>query len=407
MRNKFLRILSLLIFLSISYQEYVFAQFQNMKFEYLTVDNGLSNNRIRCILRDSKGFLWIGTEMGLNKYDGLHVMVYENIATQKNSISGNDVYCIFEDSKKNLWLGTNGGLNLFDRNTETFSSYLQTPINSITEDKEHNIWVTTNVALYKLTGKGKEIIHYSVPTQNTEPSVNKFLVTDIDHEGFLWLVDHSDILWRFDTRNGSFKSFKDSRFPKTVLEKCIKIDNLGVVWIGTKDNGLFSFDTRKQIFETYPINTNGTGISGKSIYSLALDGTKHLLIAINQSGINRLNVVTKSFEYYLNKEIQAGGLNNENLKCVYKDIEGITWIGTSTAGVNIHNPKMNRFAVFSHIDKNSLIDNNVFKFFEDSQGFIWIGTDGGGLSLFDPKTKSFKNFQHNPSDPYSIGSNSA
>jgi len=132
------------------------------------------------------------------------------------------------------------------------------------------------------------------------------------------------------------------------------------------------------------------------------------LIAVNHSGINRLDLRSKTFEYYLYKGLTRDGLNNENLKCVYKDREGIIWIGTGAAGVNVYNSQKSRFAVYRHSElaDNSVINNAIFRFFEDSQGLIWIGTDGGGLSVFDAKTKNFKNYQHKPSDPYSIGSNS-
>lgn len=385
----------------------ILAQFADMKFEYLTVDNGLSNNRIRCIMRDSKDFLWIGTEMGLNKYDGLNFTVYENIESDENSISGNDVLCILEDSKRNLWFGTNKGLNLFNRKTESFSTLIKGRINSIIEGKQNTIWVTTNDGIYKLIENKKIALPIKLPSVYTGLKESKFLVSDIDKYGNLWLVDNSNVLWKFNPQNSSFTAFTDSRFPKTDLEKCIKIDNYGIVWIGTKEAGLFSFDSKLQKFNKYNVNANGTGISGKSVYSLTLDGNEHLLITVNQSGLNRLNVKNKTFEYFLSKGAVAGGLNNENLKCVYKDKEGITWIGTGTAGINIHNPRKNRFLSYHHTGENSLSDNNVFRFFEDSQGLIWIGTDGGGVSLFDPKTKIFKNFRHNPADPYSIGGNSA
>lgn len=409
MKNHFIKICMLLYVLCLLSTRLVSAQFHNMKFEYLTVDDGLSNNRIRCTFRDSKGFLWIGTEMGLNKYDGSKITVYESVASKANSLLGNDVHTIFEDKESNLWIGTNDGLNLFNRRTETFKHFLSSEaVNSISEDKAHHLWITTNNGINKLTAKGEKIVHYSLGNTDEPEKNTKYLVGEIDKDGLLWLVDYSDKLLKFDPQTGKIAIFRDKRLEKTILEKCIKIDQYGVIWIGTKGNGLFRFDGKSQQFNTFEINTTGTGTSGKSIYSLALDGDQHLLIAVNQSGINRLNVVNKTFEYHLYKSPTGNGLNNENLKCIYKDVEGILWIGTGAGGVNIHNPKKNRFSVYRHNEtaKNSVASNAIFRFFEDPEGLIWIGTDGGGLSVFNPVTKYFTNYQHNPSDPYSIGSNS-
>lgn len=134
--NKIL-IYSLLVFSSwlfIFHLEYlcnpVYAQFSNLKFEYLTVDQGLPSNGTRCMFRDSKGYLWIGTQRGLCRYDGIKVKVYKSSNNDNRSLSYNDIFCIFEDSKQNLWIGTAHGLNLLDRKTETFTRFFSDSINT-------------------------------------------------------------------------------------------------------------------------------------------------------------------------------------------------------------------------------------------------------------------------------------
>jgi len=130
------------------------AQNQNTKFEYLTINEGLSSNRIYCIYRDSRDYLWIATELGLDRYDSDRIKSYRFINADSRTISNNSVKTIYEQSNGNLWFGTDNGLNLYDRKTDSFKRFyhFQTDTNSlnsnavksIIEDKNHVLWVLTD-----------------------------------------------------------------------------------------------------------------------------------------------------------------------------------------------------------------------------------------------------------------------
>ncbi len=146
---KQLKILIALFFIPV----FLSAQYENMKFEHLTVEGGLSNNNVYCILQDRLGFMWFGTGNGLNRYDGYDFSQFKTAPADSNSISDNTIYSICEDRFGNLWIGTSDGLNLFDRIKEKFYCYRHNPKNSkslphnsvysIIEDKDSNLWIGT------------------------------------------------------------------------------------------------------------------------------------------------------------------------------------------------------------------------------------------------------------------------
>jgi len=421
-RSGFLCILTF-IYLVLSVKESQ-AQFQDMKFEYLNSDNGLSENRVQCLWRDNKSYLWIGTLNGLNKYDGQKITIYKNNPLQANSISNNNIKCIYEDRSHNLWIGTSVGLNRYNRKTDTFKRYIfnsnsnNTDFNntqndddrifSVIEDNKGFVWCSTLNGLNKWNPKDGSSIKYKIPTQVNQSEANVINSIIKDSNGTFWLGTSDNKVWRLNPETLQFDSFTDPIFGLTLgFYKNIILDNSGMLWIGTDGAGLYSFDTGTKKFQQYNTISDGKGTNGKLIKGLFLDGNRYLYISVDLGGINRLDLQSRSFEYSLMNERKENGLNSDAVMTVYKDHEGILYIGTSVAGVNIFNPRKYRFKTYRHSTnyENSLIFNAVYKFYEDSKGLIWIGTDGGGLSIFDPVNHSFKNYLYNASDPYSISRN--
>lgn len=402
--------------------ENIQAQFQNMNFEYLKIDNGLSHNRVQCFLRDSKGYLWIGTQDGLNKYDGQKITILKNNPFETNSLSNNNIQCIFEDRSHNIWIGTNVGLNLYDRKADAIkrispnSNIKNSNINiieadnriySIVEDSKGNIWYSTLYSLFRWNPLKRNFTKYNIPRKENNSKMITINSIICDNKGFLWFGTQDDKIWRLNLTTLQFDSFTYPFLSSTsIIEKIIVQDKSGMIWIGTDGKGLISFNPDTKRFKQYTALGDGKGTNGPFIHSLFLDENHYLYISVDLGGINRLDLQSGVFEYCVVDEKNENGLNSNGVRTIYKDYEGILYAGTSVAGANIFNPNKYRFKTYRHnANNNSLIYNVVFKFFEDSKGLIWIGTDGGGLSVFDPIRKSFKNYQYNAADPYSISRN--
>ena len=415
MKNKFL-IVVFLVLIVLETQSSVGSALNNQfKFDHFTVDNGLSSNRIWCILRDQKDFLWISTDVGLDKYDSYEVKKYRFNEKLSGTISSDNVVCMYEDSGKNLWFGTTDGLNLYDPAKDNFKVFKHSPndsnsinsdrINSITQDKKGNIWIITEGnCLNKWIPQTQNFIKYPYSNKKDALYARPARMIVSDSKGNIWVVSLSRGIFHFDPESGKFTKFDDPSIDfGSDCHKSLYIDKQDKIWITTDGNGFFSYDTGNNKFEQFGSKGDGKGTNQKTILDITPEDDQHLLLAIDQGGINRFDKVTKTFEYILSDQTSNNGLNHNGIWCFHRDREGILWVGTSGGGVNYYNPKKNKFKLFNHSNNpNSLSYSFTGCFFEDHAGMIWIGTDGGGVNIYDPKTGKFKIYKHDPSDPYSI-----
>jgi signal transduction histidine kinase/ligand-binding sensor domain-containing protein len=395
------------------------AQPQYSRFSHLTVGDGLSSNRTRCIYRDSEDYLWIGTEEGLDKYNSYEIKKYVFHENQPGSISGNIITCIYEDRERNLWFGTINGLNLYDPVKDNFivfknnsgdsGSLKNNYISGITEDKDGNLWIVTGEnCLNKWIPKTRSFISYQFESEKVYLNSRPSKMIAIDSKGYLWIVSLSRGIQRFDPESGVFTKFEDPSIDLgNNFFKSLYIDDQDKIWITTDGNGFFSYDQGTNKFEQFGSKGDGKGTNEKVILDIIPEDRQHLLLAVDQGGINRFNKISGTFEYFMYDIKNDEGLNNNGIWCFHKDREGILWIGTSGGGVNYYNPKNYKFKLFRNkgSNPNSLSYNNVTAFYEDHQGLIWIGTDGGGVNIYDPETDRFKILKHEPSNPYSISGN--
>lgn len=388
-----------------------------MKFRYLTIEDGLPSNRVSCIFRDSKDYLWIGTDIGLCRYDGEKIKTFVSSTEDSTSLSNGNVYCIFEDTKGKLWIGTAFGLNLFDPETESFKRYLSDStkqnslsgnyISNIIQDKNGSMWISTNHGFNKYNPETNDFKRYYLPDNNKQKNNNAISNIGYDSDNTLWFGTFDDVLWSFKISEAEFEKHVNPVITPN-LNEAKRVAILGNnVWIGCMGSGLFVYNIPKREFKKIPVAIDGKGTSGKYINSIAIDKGKYLLIGIDQGGLNRLDPQTMKMEYCMKDSQNEKSLNNNGVWNFYVDKEDIVYIGTSAGGVNIYNPKEALFTKYEHqaFNDRSLAYNIVYCFFEDSQGLIWIGTDGGGVSVFNPKTKTFRNYISNPNDPTTISGN--
>ena len=395
------------------------SQSDYSRFDYLTPDDGLSSNRIWFIFRDSKDFLWIGTDVGLDKYDCSQVIKYRNDENLKGSISSNNTRSIYEDRNKNLWVATSDGLNLYDRSLDNFRVFKNNPsdtnslnsnsINNIIEDNNGNLWVVTDGnCLNKFNPETNKFIRYRFNNKSEDLFVRPVRMIAKDSKGYFWIADFDNGLHGFDTESGKFSKYDDQSidFGSNCL-RSLYVDKNDKVWIVSDGSGFFSYDPVTNKFERFGSAGGGTGTNLNRILDIIPGDDNNLLLAVDQGGINRFNKESGTFEYIMSDEKKSAGLNNNGIWCFHRDREGILWIGTSGGGINYYNPKKDNFKLYKHNSSNpkSLSDDIVLCFYEDHKGLIWIGTDGGGLNVYDPVTGDFTVYKHNESDPYSISGN--
>ena len=343
---------------------HVHAQQQYSRFGHLTVDDGLSGNLIRCIYRDSKDYLWISTMEGLDKYNSYEIKKYRFDKNQPGSISSNDILCIYEDRGKNLWFGTAKGLNLYDRAKDNFKIYKNDPadtnsidsdyISGIIEDKNGNLWIVTGEnCLNKWISKTQNFIRYQFESNKgyLDPRPSKMI--GIDSNGYLWIVSLSQGIYRFEPESGEFAKYNDPAIDfGNDCFKSLYIDNQDKIWITTDGNGFFSYDPVMSKFVQFGSKGDGKGTNQKVVLDIIPEDEQHLLLAVDQGGINRFNKISETFEYFMHDNTNDEGLNNNGVWCFHRDREGILWIGTSGGGINYYNAK--KYRLQYHQNHNNL-----------------------------------------------------
>ena len=395
------------------------AQVQYSRFEHLTINDGLSSNRIRCIYKDNKNYLWMGTDVGLDRYDSYQVKKYRFDENQAGTISSDILTCIYEDREKNLWFGTYDGLNLYDPSKDNFTVFKHNPadknsinsncITGIVEDKKGNLWIVSDGScLNWWNPQSRNFVRYPFEEQRHGLSVRPSRMADVDSKGYIWVGSLSPGITRFDPGSGIFTKFDDPNVDfGNSSYKSVYIDNQDEIWIAADGFGFFSYDPPTDKFEHFGLKGDGKGTNLNFVLDIIPEDDRYLLLAVDQGGINRFDKVSGTFDYIMYDNTNDNGLNNNGIWCFHRDREGILWIGTSGGGINYFSPQRERFKLFTHNSNNpkSLSYNFTNGFFEDHQGLIWVGTDGGGVNVYDPKTGNFEVFKHEPADPYSISGN--
>lgn len=407
----------------------IYSQENNNRFDHLSVEQGLSQSTVNCIFQDSRGFMWFGTQDGLNKYDGYCFEVFKYNPLDLNTISHNWIWDVYEDHLGNLWIATWWGLNKYDLNTSKFVRYLPEENNlysinnsrptSIKEDIHGNLWIGTwggGVNLYKPENETFTSFFHD-PEEDHSLSNNYVRTLFIDSRSDLWIgtwdglcfINRDDLL-NHDNLKFTYYYYDEENPASLSGNKIFSIheDQLGNIWVGTMENGLNRFDPITKKFTRYQHNPNNQkSLSSNSISSIFEDSFGNLWIATHDGGLNRYLPDQDGFFHYRHQAGNNLGLSSNKLLTLHEDNSGILWIGTMTNGLNTYNLNRKKFSYFCHIktEKNSLSGDLVRCFYEDQSGLLWVGTAESGLNCFNPGTGQFRHFKHNSANPNSISHN--
>lgn len=255
-------VILLLIFFKLSF--YIFSQEQQYRSSNITEEDGLSNNKVFCMIQDKQGFMWFGTANGLNRYDGHNFIVFKHDPDDPNSISGDSIRTLHEDRQGHIWIGTNKeGLSRLNPETlefesinndpEVTTSFIGTSIHSLYEDNMGNIWIATETGLNHIDIKTQQVKSYFTGNNNPITGINKFEIMDITGDSFgnIWMGTVTSGLIRFNPSTGNIQNFiyssKDSSSISNNSITCLYFDNSDVLWIGT-NRGINRFDAKKSTF---------------------------------------------------------------------------------------------------------------------------------------------------------------
>lgn len=400
------------------------SSLSRVKFNHITLEQGLSQTSVFSILQDHKGFMWFGTQDGLNKYDGYKFKVYQPNPENPDSINSNYITCMCEDKNGVLWIGTNSnGLNRFNRRQESFTHYRHIAdnpaslssdfIRDVCEDHLGVLWIgTADNGLNQLDKQKQVFIRY--PYRENDPaglSGSSVGVIYEDRAGVLWVGTLGGGLNRFDRETGTFHHFRADPFNSKLLNSdfitAIFEDHSGEFWVGT-NNGLHLFDRKTGEAKRYLSNPDDPNtLTNNGIIRIYEDHSGVLWIGTNY-GLNQLNRRTEQFIRYLHDGGDPNSLSINYISSIYEDRSGILWIGTGGGGINKFDRQREKFITYRNIpgNPNSLSSSFVYSICEGKEGILWIGTNGGGLNRMQQKneTSAFTAYRSIPNDSTSLSS---
>lgn len=395
----------------------------SIRFEHLSVEDGISVNETLVVLQDRLGYLWFGTKSGLNRYDGREFSVYKHDPNEPNSLSDDWILALHEDDEGMIWIGTlNGGLDRYDPVSNQYTNFIHDPdkpdslshneVLTIFEDSDHNLWFGTRNGLNRLNDDGETFTHYQLDSNNPQnQSVETILSIAETHDGSLWVGTDGIGLARFDRLRQSHTLLSHNPSNTQGLSDdhiwVIFEDSDNILWFGT-DAGLDRYDPRSNEFINFQHEgADPDSLSDNAVRAIYEDPSGALWIGTEGDGLNRFDQERGTFTHYQHDPDDPNSLSHQAVRFIYQDREGILWIGTKGGGeLNFLYLGSLSFTTFSsNPDKsNGLSDENIAGIHEDQQGNIWVGSKGG-LNSYDPDTGHWQNYLHDPVDPGSVSSN--
>jgi ligand-binding sensor domain-containing protein/two-component sensor histidine kinase len=389
----------------------------------LSYTQGLSQNSVWSILRDRQGFMWFGTDDGLNKFDGYTFKIYRHDKRDSTSLLHNTVRALLQDHTGLIWIGTSGGVNVLDPVTGRLTAYRYSPddpaglsgelVTRMVEDNDGNIWVGTHMdglCKFDRSAKKFKVFTGTLSEPNTLPN-NSVTALYADHEGVIWVGTVEGGISRYNASDETFTVYapgkKGSGFPDASIYSFFE-DSKGRFWVGTRRAEIFLFDRTTGRCTAYgqaatPQNEN---LDSLTVLTICEDRSGRIVFGTFGGGLKFLDPVTGRVTVWRKDIVNAAGLCSDQITSLYSDSLENLWIGTYTGGINKYDPHGEHFQTFRNENPHftMLTDNNVRSLFRDRHGNIWIGTMKG-LNIMHPSTGVCEHYQNDPRNPYSLNEN--
>ncbi len=436
---------------------------RDLRFTHLTTRDGLSQGYVTAVIQDRRGFLWLATRDGLNRYDGNTFVVFKHNPNDRETLSSNFIQALLEDDQGCLWIATNNGLNRFDPRSERVTRYLHDPgnqdslggsfVNTIARDDRGHIWLgmedagldqfdpgTRRFTHYRnddegqfvgtitdvIAGRHRDIwfvgdrglVHLDERAGRvTRPAgIPEHLSADSVYEGpsgNLWLLTHSPIvgLVKYDAQAGRFREFPFSTASQEALASGIGgslggklvADGQDGLWVRSSQ-GLYYFDRRTERF-AYRFRhdeSNRDSLDTNAILCVYRDRSGVLWLGTENEGVDTLNFRQEQFVHYKHRVQEPDSLSPGRVKAIHQDRDGVLWVGLFPRALDRLEQKTGHIVHYTPDPDTLGTGTNVDSLYTDTAGNLWVGGGGSGLARLDPGSGRFTHYRHDPDDPGSL-----
>lgn len=456
-------ICNILLFILIACAGNVFSQHSDVRFRRLTINDGLSLSSVYTIYQDRLGYMWFGTEDGLNRYDGKNFRIFRPMADKQNSIAHKWIEFIEEDNKGPLWFGSRGGLSLFDPQKECFLTYKSSnqegqhltndTITALLVDSEQAIWVGTMSGLVRINPGTLE--SRTVNLKNGDQLASGIYALFEDYRSNIWIGTDSGLyiyvhqdspeqkesvtaisllqdlevhsivgnekkIW-VGTNSGLFESVDYSDIDQPGLWSKVefhstinRVEDLffspidSSLWVST-DMGLFRYNAPSKELSPVVRTIDFThSLSIRQSKPLFQDENGYIWYGTHGDGVYQLNPRGQIIMHLKNDPVNQFSLGENSVNCIFGDNSGVVWLGTFGAGISIYDPGANKFGLYRHKPgvNESIASNFIWTIFETADGEIWLGSDNKGITRYIPSGEEYIFYDHEPGNPNSLAASS-
>lgn len=371
----------------------VLSSFGQIKFNNLTQEHGLSNANVNCILEDHNGFMWFGTNDGLNRFDGYNFTIFRNSTKDSSSISSNYITCLHEDSNGIIWIGTKGGsLNAYDSKKGRFFHFNlnngdtnlagSKDVLSITEDLKQNIWIGTDGAgIYKLNLKTEKLEPFNLENSSEVLAI----IERADNQ--VWLGTWSEGLNCFNYQDGDIEQVKSDYGIRINRVWTMESDSQ-YIWVGTFGSGLAKINMHTKKAHWFQLSTNEKNDGDKVIWTIckSINGLKWVG---TDNGLYQIGYSDQVISHFTQKDNNVDGLPSDKVIAIYESKNGIMWIGTDK-GICFVDPKPKKFQVDLGIFE--IENSNINAMTRGSGNSIWIASNNNTITHLTPQTSKLLDF---------------
>lgn len=366
-----------------------YAQSKNLIFNNINIEQGISQSTIEAIFQDSEGYIWLGTNDGLNRYNGYEFKIY-NYEEYQNSISHNGITDITEDKYGNIWVNTVSGVNKINKKTEKISNY--TEINGkIKEDSTTEIIVTKDNNILVGTYEGLNIYNakedrFDIILEQKDGILSSCIYSiDEDINGNIWIGTELGL-------NKLSKDFKvlETYTSESEIYNIFCDDENGFVWAGSDSSGLLKIDTKTKEVKQYINNIEDlNSLPANQVGAIIRDSKGNLWVGTT-NGLARYNEKNDSFDVYKNKVYDKNSLVYNDVRSIIEDREGVLWVGTYS-GISIFDTESSIKYYNAGLDDGYLLSENmVHGIYEDDEGYLWVGSRIKGVNIIDRENNTSK-----------------
>ena len=359
---------------------------ESFNFKNITIEDGLSQSTVETIYQDSKGYIWIGTNDGLDRYNGYEFKHYKHDKYDKNSIANNYIVDIIEDKNGYIWVSTIGGLSRINPDKDEIKNYYSKEDSGNLSNS--NLWqilctkdnrlIASTIDGLNVYDKNKDKFTRILYKEGELPSQYIYSLEE-DINGHIWVGTDNGLV-ELDKDLNIVKSYQDAIEDSDVYN--VYDDSKGNIWVCTLDNGLFKINLDDKRVENYKNNNSKISIPSNNVRDIISDSEGKLWIATDK-GLCTFDYEREEFITYNKKSYQSNSLIDDEIFCLLKDSSGLIWIGTYS-GISRFNPNSN----FTHFkldpyEDNSISGNVIHGIYEDDDKTLWIGTNESGVNVIN------------------------